>query len=157
MLNRLLPVAACLGVALALVGCSGGGSSIVLDGMTDRYVEVMAGRAVREIAFEVCQIDERELTDAIINLYTTVRDGMLTDEAIDQLSRLVAGRPTLGPAIGDLVELFGQPVHEGYDPVLLTPSMLQRIENKWAEGFRLCGLGGPPPEPVPIPGPLDRN
>jgi len=146
-----------LTIALALLGCAGGPEPIVLDEMTDRYVEVMAGMAVREIAYEVCRIDDQELTDAIVNLYTTVRDGALTDDAIDQLSRLTAGRPTLGPAIGDLVELFGQPILEGYEPVLLTRPMLQRIENKWAEGFRLCGLGGPPPEPVPIPGPLNRE
>lgn len=140
-----------------LFGCAGGQIEIVTDEMTQRSTEVLAGIAVREIAYEVCQIGDQELTDAIVNLYTTVRDGALTDDAIDQLGRLTAERPTLGPAIGDLIELFGQPLHDSYEPVILTESMLKRIENKWQQGFRLCEMGGPSPEPPPVPGPLKED
>lgn len=144
-------IAALLTFTFVLSGCATGpGGELVVNEaqMTQQQMEVLVGMAVREIACEVARIDEPELTEAIINVYTTAKEGQMTDDAMDQLSRAVSGRPTLGPAVGDLVELFGQPYLEEHKPYFLTESMYIRIERSWEQGFRMCGGG------VPIPGPL---
>jgi len=125
-----------LAIAL-LFGCSG----IQLGGSSDVATQVLVSIATRNIACELSAGDP-EVVRTLENLYTSMKTGTLSDDALAQLSELTLDRPTLAADVQDLIMLLGVRIDPINNDVLgldmLNAEMFNTIEKAWNQGIVMC-------------------
>ncbi len=122
---------------VAIVACAG----LQFSGDNTAATQVLVSIATRNIACELAAGDP-EVVRTLENLYTSVRTGTLSDDALAQLSELSSGRPTLAADIGDLFTLLGVSIDPENNTVLglemLDETMFLAIERAWNQGIVMC-------------------
>ena len=125
-----------LAIAL-LFGCSG----IQLGGSSDVATQVLVSIATRNIACELSAGDP-EVVRSLENIYTSMKTGTLSDDALAQLSELTLDRPTLAADVQDLIMLLGVRIDPINNDVLgldmLNAEMFTTIERAWGQGITMC-------------------
>ena len=120
-----------------LAGCSG----LQIGGDNSAATQVLVSIATRNIACELSAGDP-EVVRTLENLYTSLRTGTLSDDALAQLSELTTSRPTLAADIGDLIMLLGVSIDPDSNAVLgldmLDEAMFNTIEKAWNQGIVMC-------------------
>ena len=120
-----------------LAGCSG----LQIGGDNSTATQVLVSIATRNIACELSAGDP-EVVRTLENLYTSLRTGTLSDDALAQLSELTTSRPTLAADIGDLIMLLGVSIDPDSNAVLgldmLDEAMFNTIEKAWNQGIVMC-------------------
>jgi len=126
-----------LAITFALTGCSG----LQIGGDNSAATQVLVSIATRNIACELSAGDP-EVVRTLENLYTSLKTGTLSDDALAQLSQLTTDRPTLAADIGDLIMLLGVSIDPGSNAVLgldmLDEEMFKTIEKAWNQGIVMC-------------------
>ena len=78
----------------------------------------------------------------IENLYTSLKTGTVSEDALSQLSELTTSRPTLAADIVDLIALLGVQFDVESSKVLdigeITPELFAAIEKAWGQGIVMC-------------------
>ena len=125
-----------LAIAL-LAGCSG----LQIGGDNSTATQVLVSIATRNIACELSAGDP-EVVRTLENLYTSLKTGTLSDDALAQLSQLTTDRPTLAADIGDLITLLGVTIDPTNNTVIgldmLDEAMFAAIEKSWRQGIVMC-------------------
>ena len=125
-----------LAIAL-LFGCSG----IQLGGSSDVATQVLVSIATRNIACELSAGDP-EVVRTLENLYTSMKTGTLSDDALAQLSELTMDRPTLAADVQDLIMLLGVRIDPTNNDVLgldmMNEAMFTAVERAWNQGIVMC-------------------
>ena len=125
-----------LAIAL-LAGCSG----LQIGGDNSTATQVLVSIATRNIACELSAGDP-EVVRTLENLYTSLKTGTLSDDALAQLSQLTTDRPTLAADIGDLISLLGVTIDPTSNAVIgldmLDEAMFNAIEKAWRQGIVMC-------------------
>ena len=120
-----------------LAGCSG----LQIGGDNSTATQVLVSIATRNIACELSAGDP-EVVRTLENLYTSLKTGTLSDDALAQLSELTTDRPTLAADIGDLISLLGVTIDPSSNAVLgldmLDEAMFAAIEKSWRQGIVMC-------------------
>jgi len=120
-----------------LAGCSG----LQIGGDNSTATQVLVSIATRNIACELSAGDP-EVVRTLENLYTSLRTGTLSDDALAQLSELTTDRPTLAADIGDLISLLGVTIDPSSNAVIgldmLDEEMFNAIEKSWRQGIVMC-------------------
>jgi len=120
-----------------LAGCSG----LQIGGDNSTATQVLVSIATRNIACELSAGDP-EVVRTLENLYTSLKTGTLSDDALAQLSELTTSRPTLAADIGDLIMLLGVSIDPDSNAVLgldmLDEAMFNTIEKAWNQGIVMC-------------------
>jgi len=124
-------------LAITLSGCAG----IQLGGDNTVATQVLVSIATRNIACELSAGDP-EVVRTLENLYTSLKTGTISDDALAQLSELTTDRPTLAADIGDLISLLGVSIDPANNSVLgldmLNEDMFKAIEKAWGQGIAMC-------------------
>ena len=120
-----------------LAGCSG----LQIGGDNSTATQVLVSIATRNIACELSAGDP-EVVRTLENLYTSLKTGTLSDDALAQLSQLTTDRPTLAADIGDLISLLGVTIDPTSNAVIgldmLDEAMFNAIEKAWRQGIVMC-------------------
>jgi len=120
-----------------LAGCSG----LQIGGDNSTATQVLVSIATRNIACELSAGDP-EVVRTLENLYTSLKTGTLSDDALAQLSELTTDRPTLAADIGDLISLLGVTIDPSSNAVIgldmLDEEMFNAIEKSWRQGIVMC-------------------
>ena len=120
-----------------LAGCSG----IQLGGSSDVATQVLVSIATRNIACSLSTGDP-EVVRSLENIYTSMKTGTLSPDALAQLSDLTLDRPTLAADVQDLVLLLGVRIDPINNDVLgldmLNAEMFTAIERAWSQGIVMC-------------------
>lgn len=121
---------------VSLFGCSG----MSIDATNVGTVSILAEITARNIGCEVARDDNSELIDrALQNIYQSVLDNELTNDAIMQLGEYTKSRPTLAADVASLIKLLG--VHTKEDSMIVNqvpPEVLRGIEVGYLMGIELC-------------------
>ena len=127
-----------LAIVFVMTGCSG----IQLGGDNSVATQVLVSIATRNIACEVAQMEDPEIVRTIENLYTSLKTGTVSDDALAQLSELTTDRPTLAADIVDLIALLGVQFDTESSKVLgmeeISPELFAAIEKAWGQGITMC-------------------
>ena len=86
-----------------IIACAG----LQFGGDNEVATQVLISIATRNIACEVAKMDDPEIVRTIENLYTSLKTGTVSEDALSQLSELTTSRPTLAADIVDLIALLG--------------------------------------------------
>ena len=120
-----------------IVACAG----LQLSGDNSPTTRGLVSIATRNIACELSAGDP-EVVRTLENLYTSLRTGTLSDDALAQLSQLTTDRPTLAADIGDLIMLLGVSIDPTSNAVLglemLDEEMYKTIEKAWNQDIVMC-------------------
>jgi len=120
-----------------LAGCSG----LQIGGDNSTATQVLVSIATRNIACELSAGDP-EVVRTLENLYSSLKTGTLSDDALAQLAELTTSRPTLAADIGDLISLLGVTIDPSSNAVLglemLDEAMFAAIEKSWRQGIVMC-------------------
>ena len=120
-----------------LAGCSG----LQIGGDNSTATQVLVSIATRNIACELSAGDP-EVVRTLENLYTSLKTGSLSDDALAQLAELTTSRPTLAADIGDLISLLGVTIDPTSNAVIgldmLDEAMFNAIEKAWRQGIVMC-------------------
>ena len=126
-----------LAITFLLTGCSG----LQVGGDNTAVTRGLVSIATRNIACELSAGDPA-VVRTLENLYTSLRTGTLSDDALAQLSNLTTSRPTLSADIGDLFLLLGIRVDYTNKAVLglemIDEAMYLAIEKAWGQGIVMC-------------------
>jgi len=127
-----------LAIVFVMTGCSG----IQIGGDNSVATQVLVSIATRNIACEVAQMEDPEIVRTIENLYTSLKTGTVSDDALAQLSELTSDRPTLAADIVDLIALLGVQFDTESSKVLgmeeISPELFAAIEKAWGQGITMC-------------------
>ena len=102
-----------LAITFTISGCAG----LQIGGDSSTATQVLVSIATRNIACELSAGDP-EVVRTLENLYTSLRTGTLSDDALAQLSELTTDRPTLAADIGDLISLLGVTIDPSSNAVI---------------------------------------
>ena len=120
-----------------LAGCSG----LQIGGDNSTATQVLVSIATRNIACELSAGDP-EVVRTLENLYSSLKTGTLSDDALAQLAELTTSRPTLAADIGDLISLLGVTIDPSSNSVIglemLNEEMYLAIEKSWRQGIVMC-------------------
>ena len=120
-----------------LAGCSG----LQIGGDNSTATQVLVSIATRNIACELSAGDP-EVVRTLENLYSSLKTGTLSDDALAQLAELTTSRPTLAADIGDLISLLGVTIDPTSNAVIgldmLDEEMFNAIEKAWRQGIVMC-------------------
>jgi len=120
-----------------LAGCSG----IQLGGSSDVATQVLVSIATRNIACSLSTGDP-EVVRSLENIYTSMKTGTLSDDALAQLSELTLDRPTLAADVQDLIMLLGVRIDPINNNVLgldmMNEAMFTAVERAWNQGIVMC-------------------
>ena len=120
-----------------LAGCSG----LQIGGDNSTATQVLVSIATRNIACELSAGDP-EVVRTLENLYSSLKTGTLSDDALAQLAELTTSRPTLAADIGDLISLLGVTIDPSSNSVIglemLNEEMFAAIEKSWRQGIVMC-------------------
>ena len=129
---------ALLAITFAITGCSG----LQFGGDNEVATQVLISIATRNIACEVAKMDDPEIVRTIENLYTSLKTGTVSEDALAQLSELTTSRPTLAADIVDLIALLGVQFDVESSKVLgigeISPELFSAIEKAWGQGIVMC-------------------
>ena len=129
---------ALLAITFAITGCSG----LQFGGDNDVATQVLISIATRNIACEVQKMGDPAIVRTIENLYTSLKTGTVSEDALSQLSELTTSRPTLAADIVDLIALLGVQFDVESSKVLdigeITPELFAAIEKAWGQGIVMC-------------------
>jgi len=132
-------VALLLVAALALTGCAGGMG--LKFGDSDVRTRALVSIATRNVSCQLASGDP-EVVRTLQNLYTSLKTGTISEDALAQLSELTLDRPTLAADIQDLIGLLGVSFDAGTGTVLglegLDEAMFKTIESAWNQGLSMC-------------------
>ena len=121
-----------------LAGCSG----IQLGGSSDVATQVLVSIATRNIACSLSTGDP-DVIRSLENIYTSMKTGTLSDDALAQLSELTLDRPTLAADVQDLIMLLGVRIDPINNNVLgldmMNEAMFTAVERAWSQGISMCG------------------
>ena len=124
-------------LAITFTGCAG----LQFGGDNSTATQVLVSIATRNIACELSAGDP-ETVRTLENLYTSLKTGTLSDDALAQLSELTTSRPTLAADIGDLISLLGVTIDPSSNAVIgldmLDEAMFNAIEKAWRQGIVMC-------------------
>ena len=125
-------------IIVLLAGCSG----FQIGGDNTATTQVLVSIATRNIACEVAKMDDPEVVRTIENLYTSLKTGAVSEDALAQLSALTTSRPTLAADIVDLIALLGVKFDAASNKVMgvgeITPELFTAIEKAWGQGITMC-------------------
>jgi len=120
-----------------IIACAG----LQFGGDNTAATQVLVSIATRNIACELSAGDP-EVVRTLENLYTSLKTGTLSDDALAQLSELTTDRPTLAADIGDLITLLGVTIDPSSNAVIgldmLDEAMFAAIEKSWRQGIVMC-------------------
>ena len=126
-----------LAITFTISGCAG----LQFGGDNSTATQVLVSIATRNIACELSAGDP-EVVRTLENLYTSLKTGTLSDDALAQLSQLTTDRPTLAADIGDLISLLGVTIDPTSNAVIgldmLDEAMFNAIEKAWRQGIVMC-------------------
>ena len=126
-----------LAITFTISGCAG----LQFGGDNSTATQVLVSIATRNIACELSAGDP-EVVRTLENLYTSLKTGTLSDDALSQLSELTTSRPTLAADIGDLISLLGVTIDPTSNAVIglemLNEEMYLAIEKSWRQGIVMC-------------------
>jgi len=126
-----------LAITFTISGCAG----LQFGGDNSTATQVLVSIATRNIACELSAGDP-ETVRTLENLYTSLKTGTLSDDALSQLSELTTSRPTLAADIGDLISLLGVTIDPTSNAVIgldmLDEAMFNAIEKAWRQGIVMC-------------------
>ena len=126
-----------LAITFTISGCAG----LQFGGDSSTATQVLVSIATRNIACELSAGDP-EVVRTLENLYTSLKTGTLSDDALAQLSQLTTDRPTLAADIGDLISLLGVTIDPTSNAVIgldmLDEAMFNAIEKAWRQGIVMC-------------------